>query len=155
MLFEHDFYFPAVCIVFQDFSISKRKIRAQKHFQGVTDPEFSFSLLFAKMHDPRQASFACRGCFLFKCLINDGSALQTSGYSFFANQLFNIFSAYFSRLFNKYIGPKIPLFRYSGGNLPAFWPPGHLERHELSNGVLPRRSKAWGKSRSGALECGA
>ena len=32
------------------------------------------------MHNPRQAWFACRGCIFFKCLVHDGSALQTSGY---------------------------------------------------------------------------
>ena len=49
MLLKHDFNFPTVCIVFQNFSICKRKIRAQKHFQGVTNPEFS--LWISKQHN--------------------------------------------------------------------------------------------------------
>lgn len=44
--------------MFQDFSISKRKIRAQKHFQSVTDPEFFlFAVIRKNARSP--ASIIC------------------------------------------------------------------------------------------------
>ena len=41
---------------------------------------FVIDSVFISLSLIKGAYHACRGCFLFKCLIHDGSALQTSGY---------------------------------------------------------------------------
>ena len=140
-----NFYFSAFCNI--NFVPNVTKILPLNILPcASTNPASAFSPYPSYKDTARQVSKPCRACPLFvkhRIPVNFRSSISICGRRVSICPPQEIFPC---------------ITRSSSHGPPAansvppgcFWPPGPLGRRGLSSGVLPRGSKAWGRSRCGA-----